>query len=363
MGTLRRSFMLLATFVIVISFIGIAFSGLSYGASSQRANIASVSNNGVLRVEYKIVQGKREFFETSLVYMINQSTVQILSNLSSHINSEKKVFSSYVIPLTDTEFILPSGNWHYFKSPGGNSTWKIKQKASHDGSGLVYSSLLIAINKAMGVNYHSMINLVSKSGDLLVALQNIRIAGKYYFFIPEIIPTVPGSQYSEASPSLVHGPPGGGGGIGGTAYLSERDNTVADIHIWHIGTTLSVSSFTSGSSGWSSSLNAAAGTNNPFHNWWLESKSIKTSENSQHTEVTTDSGAYFFGIFPLGPYDFWYAYPNVQVNIFPNGTMTAVIHDVILVSGSYIPLPVPWSDSTIFNGQFYGYQYSVQYIV
>ena len=39
MGTLRRSFMLLATFVIVISFIGIAFSGLSYGASSLKGQI------------------------------------------------------------------------------------------------------------------------------------------------------------------------------------------------------------------------------------------------------------------------------------------------------------------------------------
>ena len=135
-------------------------------------------------------------------------------------------------------------------------------------------------------------------------LSNNRVGGNYYFFIPQLIPPTSTSTVLQNPTSfIIPIPPGGGGSIGGTAYLSERDNTVADIHIWHIGTTLSVSSFTSGSSGWSSSLNAAVGTNNPFHNWWLESTSISTSENSQHTEVTATGSAYFYGVFPLGPYD------------------------------------------------------------
>ena len=53
--------MLLATFVIVISFIGIAFSGLSYGASSQRAR----NTRQVMKLEHSIKLIKERRLEGS----------------------------------------------------------------------------------------------------------------------------------------------------------------------------------------------------------------------------------------------------------------------------------------------------------
>ncbi|MHB8396988.1 MAG: hypothetical protein ACYDAZ_06985 [Thermoplasmataceae archaeon] len=352
-----------------LALIVIGFSGVASNPTIQNNpynNYGITARSNALEVRYKIESNGQIHFATSYVFLINQTSLEILSNISTRIGTQGGEFSTTYVPLAKTEFALPPGDWHSLGKFGGNGTWEIERKASANREGLVSSSFVNVVDKATDFGYNLRINLVKENGTLISVLEKMETKGKYYFFIPSLIPPSLATQplTNNLSPSIITPPPGGGGGgIGGTAYLSERDNTAADIHIWHIGTTLSVSSFTSGSSGWSSSLDAAVGTNNPFHNWWLEGSSISTSENSQYTEVTANGSAYFYGVFPLGNYDFWYAFPSVQVNVYSGGTMTADIQNLVLVSGFGMPSPVVWSASTIFNGQFYGYQYSVQFLV
>lgn len=314
--------------------------------------------------QYSVIVNGQKHYVTSYLSAINNTYVRLRTGVSVNKTLQVDGLTAYVFPISALEMTIPTGSQNSFRGPSSNGTWIAQRLAKVNSENLISSISLGITNVKQGINYHLKVTLLKSSDNLMRYLSNNRVGRNYYFFIPQLIPpTSISTMLQNPTNFIIQIPPGGGGDIGGTVYLSERDNTVADIYIWHIGTTLSVSSFTSGSSGWSSSLNVAVGTNNPFHNWWLESTSISTSENSQHDVVTATGSAYFYGVFPLGPYDLWYAFPSVQVQVYSVDIMAATIQNLVLVSGVGIPPPIPWSDSTIFNGQFYGYQYSVQYIV
>ncbi len=359
----------LIVFVLILLISLVFFSSISSASNitKQYHSIPSILNyqKKETMFQYSVNVNGQKNYVTSYLQPINNSYVEIWTGVSESKKTQPNNLTPYVFPISELEFAIPTNKQDSFRVPHNNGTWNVIRFAKVNSLNLIEYSSVSVRNVKQGIDYHLKVVLVKHSDNLMNYLEKNRAGGDYYFFVPQLIPT-PRNSNEPRSPvtSVITPPPGGGGGIGGIAYLSERDNTAYNYHIWHFATVLSVSSFTLGSSGWSSQLIAAVGTNNPFHNWWLKSKSISTSENSQHTEVTATGQAYFFGIFPLGPFDLWNAFPTVQVHIFSNGTMTAYIHDLITgMTDTVVALPYVWSDTTIFNGQFNGYQYSVQYIV
>ena len=287
-------------FVSMVSLPGISnASGVYSEAHSHSLSQTNAKRDAMF--EYAVIVNGQKQYVTSYLSTINNTYVQLMSGASKSKTILTENLSTYIFPLTALEFGVSSSSQNSFKTSSSNGNWSVHRMAKANADNLISSTSVRIENAKQGNVYSLKASLLKSSDNLGYYLNNSRVEGHYYFFIPQLIPPTSISTVSRNPTSfIIPVPPGGGGSIGGTAYISERDNTVADIHIWHIGTTLSVSSFTSGSSGWSSSLNAAVGTNNPFHNWWLESKSISTSENSQNTEVTATGSAYFYGVFPLG---------------------------------------------------------------
>ena len=137
---------------------------------------------------------------------------------------------------------------------------------------------------------------------------------------------------SSRSPNVRIPCPGCGGG--GSTYMSgeisfnQKDMPVPDILLFYVEVFLNVTSFTAGSAEYSASLVIGVNTNNPFSNWQMISHSFSAGGSS--TQITASSNSEFYGVFPLGAYDYWWAYPNVAISIHNNGQITAYIFNQIV---------------------------------
>ncbi len=186
-----------------------------------------------------------------------------------------------------------------------------------------------------------------------------RVDDEYYFFIPQLIQNFQAisnnTQINAAQQQVGNVYPGGDGSYGALNLL-EKDNTVTKISVYHLETCLGVCKFSTG--GWAASIN----TNSCFSNWHLQVSHITSSINSADTEITAQGTASFYGVFPLGIDDIWYASPTVTIHIYSSGKVSGNINDHILVqtvSGTISE----WSDATAFRSNIERCDNIIEYIV
>lgn len=338
---------------------------------------ASTGPTGSFAVTYNIQtshDGKltSESVRTTIVGS-NANTVTMNSQISrqGHIVTKR-----YVIPTKNMIVTLPGQNHgvpnqQNVPSIHGRGRWNINQSAKFQG-GLVKT---VHMNATGGQPHHSfnlVVNLVKSSGTLPAIIRSDIGKNHALWLVPQLlppvasrstgarVPTQPDLSLSNSTlqPAIVGG---GGGGVGAIAYLYERDNTIANWHLWHLGANLEVSSFTTGPAGWSARIDALA--TSPAGNWWKQGQSVNSSANSSNTAVTETTTASFLGIFPLANYDTWIAVPEVKVTAYNTGVTTGYINDSILAYNSLTNQWVPWSDTIPLNSSFPGYYSVIKYVV
>ncbi len=126
--------------------------------------------------------------------------------------------------------------------------------------------------------------------------------------------------------------------------LNEHDPL--GIGLWYIFINLSYL----GSGAWSGSGNAVVWVTD-WQLWEAYSPSINSYENGG----SNGSGcAEFYGQFPWGNSDFWYALPTVSVTYFAsNNTFVGYVSDLILAQSDVSQLIHMWKDG-IWKGTFIG---------
>ena len=295
-----------------------------------------------------------------------------LSLASSYGARSLSVNTIYIAPLSDFQFNLSDNKYSrttVVKSPFGEnmvSTMKIvawKNLVRTESVSLVANNTTLFSLKIILVGA-PIASISSEIGNTSSSL--------YYLFIPQLLAptqasTINGSQAnSPPHPLIIPIPPGGGGGTYYTdsAQLNEYDNHVTNYNIWNFEVALTVTSFTSGSAGWSGYVNGVAVS--PLNNWQLKSDSVQVTESGQ-TSVTANGNAYFYGVFPYAAYSTWYAYPEIKVTIYNTGSASGYIHDTVYGGLTLPPILGPstilWSDLTLYDGPIYGYKGVSQWIV
>jgi hypothetical protein len=110
------------------------------------------------------------------------------------------------------------------------------------------------------------------------------------------------------------------------------------------------------------SVKPSFGADSKLNNWFLISSDSGLSTQSS-AKRTAYVNAFFYGIFPLGYDDYWYAYPQVSITVSNSGTLTGYIHIPIFVQNSDTGMLSQWSDITPINGSFSGQESFTECIV
>ena len=186
------------------------------------------------------------------------------------------------------------------------------------------------VNPSWHKSLELSVKLLDSTGSIPTALQIGN--GQGLWLVPQLLS--PSAFNTQSPPPSIQANyvslTGRGGGAGAIAYLYEYNNPIVNINLWHLGASLQVSNFTTGSSGWS---------------------------------ATIDAAATFFGVFPLGPYGQWIATPEVQVTASNSGATSGYITDPILAYNTSTATWSAWSDQVPLNGPFVGYYSATEYVV
>ena len=155
---------------------------------------------------------------------------------------------------------------------------------------------------------------------------------------------------------------GGSTYVSGEVSFNQKDMPVPDILLFYVEVFFNATSFTAGPIGYSTSLVIGVNTNNPFSNWQMISHSFSTGGSS--TQITALGNPEFYDAFPLGAYDYWWAYPNVAISIHNDGQIMACIFNQI-VAKTFNGVPYIWYNGVVYGGtigSITAYANVIQYI-
>ncbi len=324
-------------------------------SNSPSGTSSSQLTNGSANLLYIIRSGSKDIMVQSIVYIIGNS-VMITTSFLSHDQTVSTCTALSDITVQSQEF--PAGIWHTsFDTSMGKGNWSLVKLVKGNKDGLVSYASVTVQNKILGINKTLSVCLEKVTLSQGLNFNTLDQAGLYLFFIPQLISPNTSSTSISVNPGLVL--PASADPNGNCLRLTELDNTLANFHVWHLQANLSAWSPTYG--GYSDSYMAKATS----VNWWLESSSLSTSVSVGY-QIEACANAFFYGVFPLGPLDLWYAYPQVDVTsaFTSSGIITSgSINDPIFVQSLYPPLVTLWSDAKVNINSFSGYKDVQEYII
>ncbi len=328
------------------------------GRDSSKTQAITCSNANFLfgKFSYKIKTGSIKQAINVAVYNYNSTSFFIIEYFDGHLQSRK------IVSIDDTLFSTRNQGTDSIRLPNNSALKVIRHVTERNG---MINHIFMRIPRE---NYSLKIILLhshiisGKSPNQLLSVKE----RKYYFFLPEYYPPNHlGSNTSNITKSTIIGPPGSGGFgsyvVSGSLSLQEKDNSATKYNVWHIG--LGITQYICGNSKFdgSISLSPSFGADSRFNNWWLKSSTSGISAQSS-TERTVYAKAFFYGVFPLGYDDNWFAYPQVSITVSNSGALTGCITIPIFASGPSNPLTL-WSDITPTNGSFSGQESFTECIV
>lgn len=354
------------SFVILITVVMLAtvFSGASIQANT--STIVSITQPlhtqnpaangaGAVELDYIITSGEKVTHVTSYVKIWSNGTVfdrTIEQNGSSQLPWNTV---DILQPLSFFGVSVPNGHTYATDSQsieGVAGKVIISSMIKGNSVGLVSSAIGYATDSEIGFHLHVEVQLLSNASALERVLSNLRTNGTYFVFIPELInPSNYDKLLGDNSTVSVSN---GTNGVDPELFLQEKDNTnpypFGHINVWHLGVTLSVSSFSPGGNSYSASIDAGADSIN-----WGEVSSSLTStstHNSNYAEVDSTGSAVFLGFFLGGYYE---GRPTVTVSesfsfISYGLTVSGTIHDPL-----YIWLQFFWDKYSDYSNAYYNF--------
>ena len=353
--------------VLVILLLGVTSSGLPVTPNPEVLSNSIMDSGAGLnaKFQYSIIQDHHKEFVTSSIAPFNKSFVRLTTKFVASQSHNAIKASSFLAPLNSLEFTIQKDHQQFVREPNQTGTFIVTRKANNDSNGMISYSFLKVENALSGENYTLVVRLLETSGRFIPTLIHERMSGRYYFFVPQLLPPNVYSNSSGGSiSSQVITPPPGGGYLGGQLRLNEMDNKETNYNVWYQQVGLTVYSFNEGSSGWSSSFSAVA--DSPIGNWNVVGSTGSVSQDSVSLTITGTLTASYNGWFPYGEYDAWKAMCTIYVKVSLNGGVTGQIENTIWtwngLSGS--TTPIVWYSGVLFNGYIIGGQITItQYIV
>lgn len=356
----RKGKILSATIMIVLMVV-LAYSGTVVQAhplsTSSSSTNSSFHSTGRISLLYLVRSGRKDVLIQSSDYIIGSSvatTTALVAN--NHVLSSTS--SSTNLALQSLEFSV--GRWHSsFSNPITKGKWSVTKLVEGNKEGLVsYASVTIK-NEVLGINKTLSVSLESTTFIKGLNFNNSAQRGLYLFFVPQLISPTAYSSISHANSGHILYAPSSNNCNG--LRLAELDNNYKNAHVWHFQANLNAWSPTYG--GYFDSY--VAEVTSPYDNWWLESSALTTSVSVGY-QIEACANAYFFGVFPIGYFDLWFAYPQVGVTAtFTNhGTVfSGTINDPIYVWSQNPLMYILWRDVKVNVNSFSGYKDVHEYII
>ena len=355
----ERKVKILSAGVMIVIMVLFAFSGTvtqarSISNSSSSTNYSSLAT-GLANLSYLVESGPNDTIIQSANYISGDS---VITTTSLFVNDQVVSTSSSSTDLTlqSLEFSVGASNTSFSNSMS-KGEWKLTKLVKGNKDGLVSYASVTVKNEILDINKTLSVYLERATLCNGLNFNTFTQKGLYLFFVPQLISPTTNSTMSIVNSGRLLAPSSNNGNC---LRLTELDNTLANYHVWHLQTNLSAWSPTYG--GYSDSYAAEA----TFVNWWLESTSISTSVSVGY-QIEACANAFFYGIFPLGDLDLWYAYPQVNVTATFNnqGVVTSgTINDPIYVESTTLPLLYfLWSDVKVNINSFSGYKDVQEYII
>lgn len=315
---MNRKEKILSTTIIIILMVVMACSITAvqarplFTSSSSTSTNSSIHSAARINLLYLVRSERKDVFIQSSNYIIDSSvTTTTALVVNNHVVSTTS--SSSDSTLQSLEF--PLGRWHFsFRNPMTKGKWSVTKLTEGNGEGLVSYASVTVKNEVLGINKTLSVCLESTTFSKGLNFNTFAQKGLYLFFIPQLISSVSGIDGQSSNSYRI------GSGVsdynmhllsiyetyngGATLRLTELDNHYMNYHVWHLEFHL----YATISGGYSDYIRATA--TSPLYNWWLKSDNMTTHVYGETVKV--DGRAFFYGVFPLGIHEYWFAYPEVQ---------------------------------------------------
>ncbi|PSO06301.1 hypothetical protein B9Q04_16775 [Candidatus Marsarchaeota G2 archaeon BE_D] len=165
--------------------------------------------------------------------MVNNTTVKIDSCWIE--TADGSVFNqTFILPILALQ--VPALNEEAnLRDPSGQGIWRIKVNTTTN-SDIVTNYVSDVSNPAVGFSYNLSMTTLDVTG-ITSAFKNRLVNGEFYLFLPQMLPPNQLPQ-STQDPMVIEG--GGGGPLGGSLKLLEKDNPQASINLWYLQVNLFV---------------------------------------------------------------------------------------------------------------------------
>ena len=165
--------------------------------------------------------------------MVNNTTVKIDSCWIE--TADGSVFNqTFILPILALQ--VPALNEEAnLRDPSGQGIWRIKVNTTTN-SDIVTNYVSDVSNPAVGFSYNLSMTTLDVTG-ITSAFKNRLVNGEFYLFLPQMLPPNQLPQ-STQDPMVIEG--GGGGSLGGSLKLLEKDNPQASINLWYLQVNLFV---------------------------------------------------------------------------------------------------------------------------
>ena len=334
---MKKSIIILVGFIVAV-LVGSSFAEV---AGSQQ----SIESASAITATYLLTWNNGEMVVVSNVTSFNSSWVYI--NVSEVISGSVNAFnnSSYLLPLSLLQVSVHKGENTTMGISGTHGNIPTYSISKANKAGLVTYGYVKSVDPQAAIYSFWSASLLKESGNLST-LNNSRSGDQYYMFLPELLPpssftktinysavvNSSGNIHTKSTPSLQADP-----STGEYAKLRLNEHDPLGLGLWYIFTNLSYL----GSGTWSASGNAVV--------WaidWQVLEPYTSSIQGQPNGGLNGSGyAEFYGQFPWGNSDFWYALPAVSVTYFAsNNTFVGYVNDLILAQNDISGKIFTWKD-------------------
>lgn len=296
-------------------------------------------------VLYKITSDGDVVFVASNVFIVNSTFAMIRERIFTSLTAKTVYNSTCSVRLSSLQLQIQTLSANT-QEPGCNDSVQTEYVVGGSSHGFIDYIYMSAVSENAGINFNYSAHLLAVGWSILNDLRTMHKGTEGYFFIPRLIaPFVPISHgdtnpnynntNNRASASSPKDP---------ELKLYERDNTFSRFPVWHLFTSLTMTSFGNTQNCYTDLITAQA--DSYLLNWRLKSDHLYTVSitNSIYSEVTAYGTAHFCGVFAYPPnFLFWNAYPNVTVCEFNSQKLrmfseSGFFHDPIQASTSTIPI-------------------------
>ena len=342
---MKKSVIMPVSFLVVI-LVATSFNVVA-GSQQDVKNVPSIT------ATYLLQSNNVEMVGVSNVTLFNSSWVYVNVTEISQGNAESFNSSSYLLPISALQVSIHRGENTSLSIPGIRGTITTYSISKANSAGLVTYGYVRSTDSQAGIDSFWSASLVKESGSLFV-LNNTKTTCQYYVFLPELLP--PSSFSKLPSDSATRSLSGNiQAGTASTVQSDPSSGTYAKLRLnehdplglglWYIFSNLSYNN-----NMWGVSGNAVI--------WaidWQVWESYTPSIQLQSNGGWNGSGyAEFYGTFPWGNADFWYALPTVSVTWFSsNSTFVGYVNDLVLAQNDVSGQIFTWKDG-IWKNSFTG---------